>query len=50
MSILLYLENSQKKNLFKTILRNFNETINIASNIIPILLIVFLFIDINNEE
>lgn len=46
MSILLYLENSQKKNLFKTILRNFNETINIASNIIPILLIVFLFIDI----
>ena len=25
---------------------NFNETINIASNIIPILLIVFLFIDI----
>jgi len=46
MSILLYLENKEKKNLFKTILNYFNETMNIASNIIPILLVVFLFIDI----
>lgn len=46
MSILLYLENREKKNLFKNILNYFNETINIASNIIPILLIMFLFIDI----
>ncbi|WP_455544139.1 hypothetical protein [Intestinibacter sp.] len=46
MSILLYLENREKKNLFKNILNYFNQTINIASNIIPVLLIAFLFIDI----
>ena len=42
MAISLYLQNKEGKN----ILNYFNEVINIASNIIPILLISFLFTDI----
>ena len=46
MAISLYLQNKEGKNIFKNILNYFNEVINIASNIIPILLISFLFTDI----
>lgn len=46
MAISLYLQNKEEKNIFKNILSYFNEAINIASNIIPVLLITFLFTDI----
>lgn len=46
MAILLYLDNKDKKGMFKSIYIYFNEAINIASDTIPILLASFLFMDI----
>lgn len=45
MSIAMYLENKEKKSLFKFIFEYLNEAINIVVDMIPILIISFLFMD-----
>ena len=45
MSIAMYLENKDKKSLFKFIFEYLNEAINIVVDMIPILIISFLFMD-----
>lgn len=45
MSLVIYLENREKKSLFKHILNYLNETINIVANMIPMLLFSFLCFD-----
>ncbi|MGN1033411.1 MAG: hypothetical protein ACI4PU_08075 [Intestinibacter sp.] len=45
MSIIMYLDNKEKKSLIKYISEYLNEAINIAASMIPILIFSFLFMD-----
>ncbi|MDY2736520.1 hypothetical protein, partial [Intestinibacter sp.] len=51
MSVIMYLENKEKKSLFKYIFEYLNEAINIVAGMVPLLIFSFLFTDfiIKNE-
>ena len=45
MSVIMYLENKEKKSLFKYIFEYLNEAINIVAGMVPLLIFSFLFTD-----